>query len=77
VVVTVGFTVRTLPLVTAPMPLSIDPVPFTNVGVKVAGAPAVIVVGLATKLLIEGAGTTVTVAVAVTNAPAVFVTVKV
>ena len=55
----------------------ITPVPFAKTPVKVALWPAVIVVGLATKLLIVGAGFTVMVTVAVTAVPLAGVTVSV
>jgi hypothetical protein len=74
--VAVGVTVTPAPLVTVPMPLSIEPLPFANVGVNLAELPEVIVAGTAVKLVMEGAGTAVTVAVAVTDAPAALVTVK-
>jgi hypothetical protein len=76
-VVAAGATVTAVPLVTVPRALSMLPVPLANVGVNVAEPPTVIVVGLATKLLIVGAGTIVTVAVDVTAVPAAFVTVNV
>ena len=60
------------------MPGVITPVPLANTPVKVALCPAVMVVGLATKLVIVGgAGFTVTLTVAVTAAPLDGVTVSV
>ena len=55
----------------------ITPVPFAKIPVNVALCPAVIVVGLDTKLVIVGSGFTVTVTVAVTAAPLAGVTVSV
>lgn len=65
-----------MPLVTAPTPLLTEPVP-KNTPVSVVDVPAVIVVFAAMKLLIEGAGTTVTIAVVVSDAPEELVTVSV
>jgi hypothetical protein len=59
------------------MLLSIEPVPFENAGVNVVELPGVIATAPAVKLVIVGGGTTVTVAVAVTDVPALLVTVKV
>jgi hypothetical protein len=54
------------------------PVPFAKTPVRVALAPAVMVAGVAEKLVIEGgAGVTVTVAVCVTAVPVGGVTVRV
>lgn len=72
-----GETVTGVPLVTAPTPLSTLPVPLVNTPVKVVEVPAVIVAAADTKLVMAGAGTTVTVACLVTDAPAVFETVRV
>jgi hypothetical protein len=65
--VVVGDTVTPVPLVTAPTPWSTLPVPLLNTGVSVVELPETIVVGVAVKLVITGAATTVTVAVAVTE----------
>ena len=72
-----GLTVTAVPLVAAIFPGVITPVPLANTPVSVALCPAVIVVGLATKLVIVGSGFTVTVTVAVTAAPLDGVTVSV
>ena len=77
VVVAAGETVTGVALVTAPTPLSTLPVPLLNTAVNVVEVPAVIVAAAETKLVMAGAGTTVTVACLVTEAPAVFVTVRV
>jgi hypothetical protein len=60
-------------------PGAITPVPPVNTAVRLELAPVVIVVGFAAKLVITGpdAAVTVTVAVAVTAAPEVGVTVSV
>jgi len=63
VVVVVGLTLTPVPLVTARPPGVITPVPFANTPVRLALAPVLIVEGLATKLVIVGAGFTVTVTV--------------
>jgi hypothetical protein len=55
----------------------ITPVPSANVAVRFELFPAAIDVGLAVKLEIVGAGSTVTVAVAVAAVPLEGVTVKV
>ena len=64
---TVGDTETPVPLVTAPTPWSTLPVPLLNVGVRVVEFPETIVSEVAVKLVMEGAATTVTVAVAVTE----------
>jgi hypothetical protein len=53
------------------------PVPFAKTPVRVALDPVAIVAGIAPKLVIVGAGFTVTVAVAVAAVPLVGVTVRV
>jgi hypothetical protein len=53
------------------------PVPFANVGVRVVAVPLVTMAAPGTRLVQVGAGTTVTVAWAVTLTPAAFVTVTV
>jgi hypothetical protein len=58
VVVAVGETDTPTPLVTAPIPWSIEPVPPLNVGVSVAECPLVTVEGDAAKEAV-GAATTV------------------
>jgi hypothetical protein len=63
VVVAVGLTLTGVPLVTARSPGVITPVPLANTAVRLELPPAVIVAGLAAKLVIVGAGTTVTVVV--------------
>jgi len=61
VVVAEGVTVTGVPLVTAPTPLLILPVPLTNTGVNVVECPAVIEADPDKKLVTAGAGNTVTV----------------
>jgi hypothetical protein len=77
VVVVAGLTLTAVPLVAARLPGVITPVPLANTAVKLELPPAPIIAGVATKLLIVGAGTTVTVAVCVTAAPLEGVTVSV
>jgi hypothetical protein len=77
VVVAVGLTETAVPLVTAMLPGVTMPVPPVNTAVRLELEPAAIVAGLAVKLVITGAGTTVTVAVDVTAVPVVGVTVSV
>jgi hypothetical protein len=77
VVVADGLTITGVPLVTARFPGVITPVPFANTAVRLVLAPTVMVAGLAAKLLIVGAGVTVTVAVCVTAVPLEGVTVSV
>ena len=72
-----GLTDTPTPVVAARLPGVITPVPFANTPVSIALPPDEIVVGLATKLVIVGAGFTVMVAVAVTAAPLAGVTVSV
>ena len=76
-VVAVGVTVVGIPPLTAPMPLSIAPAPFAKTAVNVVELPLVIIDDPAVKLVITGAGTTVTVTFAVTLVPNEFVTVSV
>ena len=59
------------------MPGVITPVPLAKTAVRLELPPAVIVAEFATKLVIVGAGTTVTVTVWVIGVPAEFVTVRV
>jgi hypothetical protein len=66
--VTVGDTETPFPLVTTPTPWSTLPFPLLNVGVRVVEFPETIVSEVAVKLVMIGAGTTVTVAVIVTVA---------
>ena len=75
--VDVGLTVTPTPLVSVRLPGVMTPVPFAKTPVRVALDPVVMVVGIATKLVIVGAGFTVMVAVAVTAVPLVGVTVRV
>jgi hypothetical protein len=77
VVVDVGETLTGVPLVTAPTPWSTLPVPPLNIAVRVVELPVTIVATPDVKLVIAGAGTTVTRAVLVTAVPAAFVTVSV
>ena len=77
VVVATGEMLTGVPLVTAPTPLSMLPVPLLNTAVSVVEFPETIVANPGVKLVIVGAGTTVTVACLVTDAPAELVTVSV
>ena len=72
-----GLTLTGVPLLTVRFPGVIAPVPLAKTAVRLELAPAVMVAGLATKLVVVGKGTTVTVAVAVTAAPLDGVTVRV
>jgi hypothetical protein len=65
VVVAVGFTLTGVPLVTARLPGVITPVPPEKSAVRLALPPALIVVGLAAKLVITGVTAAVTVTIAV------------
>ena len=76
-VVAVGVTVNAVPLVAAMLPGVITAVPPENTPVRVALDPVVIVAGEAAKLVIDGAGTAVMVAVCVADVPAALVTVRV
>jgi hypothetical protein len=72
-VVVVGLTLTAVPLVTGRFPGVITPVPPAKTAVRLVLPPAVIVVGLAPKLVIVGAvgtGFTVTIAVCVIAVPA-------
>lgn len=62
-VVVVGLTLTAVPLVTVRLPGVITPVPLANTAVRLELDPELIVAGLAPKLVIVGAGTTVTVTV--------------
>ena len=75
--VAVGLTVTPTPLVAVRLPGVMTPVPFAKTPVRVALDPVVMVLGIAMKLVIAGAGSTVMVAVAVTAVPLVGVTVRV
>ena len=77
VVVDVGEILTGVPLVTAPTPLLMLPVPLGNTAVRVVEFPETIVDAPGVKLVITGAGTTVTVACLVTVAPPELVTVRV
>jgi hypothetical protein len=77
VVVAVGLTLTGVPLVTARLPGVITPVPLANTPVRFELPPDPTVAGLAAKLVIVGAGSTVTVTVPVTGVPVVGVTVRV
>jgi hypothetical protein len=76
-VVAVGLTLSGVPLVTGMLPGVITPVPFAKTPVKLALPPGPTVVGLATKLVMVGAASTITLVVAVTAAPTGGVTVRV
>jgi len=81
VVVVVGLTETAVPLVTelltVVLPAVITPVPPEKTAVRLELAPALMVAGLAVKLVMEGAATTVTVAVEVTLGPPDPLTVRV
>ncbi len=77
VVVATGEMFTGVPLVTAPTPLLMLPAPPLKTAVRVVVFPETIVEAPGVKLVIAGAGTTVTVTGLVTAAPAVFVTVRV
>ena len=72
-----GLTVTPTPLVAVRLPGVMTPVPFAKTPVRVALDPFVMEAGLASKLVIVGAGFTVMVAVAVTAVPLEPVTVRV
>jgi hypothetical protein len=76
-VVVVGLTLTAVPLVTETLPGVMTPVPFEKTAVRLELVPDEMVAGLAAKLVITGAGTTVTVTVWVTAVPLVGVTVSV
>jgi hypothetical protein len=76
-VVVAGLTLTPTPLVTARFPGEITPVPLAKTAVRVEFPPAIIAAGFARKLVIEGAGATVTVAVWVIAVPVEGVTVRV
>lgn len=69
-VVAPGLTAVGLSLLTAPTPLSILPLPLLKEKDRVAVPPAVMIKGAAVKLVITGAGTTVTVVFEVAVPPA-------
>jgi hypothetical protein len=79
VVVEVGETLTGVPLVTAPTPLLMLPVPPVNTAVSVVEVPVTMMAAPGVKLVMAGAGTTVTVVVkvAVAGVVAAFVTVSV
>lgn len=77
VVVVLGLTVTATPLVAARLPGVITPAPSAKTPVSVALCPAVMVVGLAVKLVIMCAGFTLMMPVAVTAFPMDGVTVSV
>ena len=66
-----------LPLCTLPISLSMAPVPLVKVAVRVVLLPISTVDAAAVKLVIDGMGTTVTVACAVTEPPTASVAVRV
>lgn len=75
--VAVGLTLTGVPLVTERLLGETTPVPPVKTAVRFALAPALMVAGLAVKLVITGTGVTVTVAVLVIAAPSGGVTVSV
>jgi len=76
-VLVVGETVTGVPLVTAILPGVITPVPLEKVAVRLAELPVVMAATLEAKLLIIGAGMTVTVTVLLVVTPSRLVTVRV
>lgn len=68
-VLAVGLTFTAVPLVTGKLPGVMTPVPLAKTAVRAELPPAVIVAGLAVKLVMEGAGDTVTVTVLVAVPP--------
>ncbi len=76
-VVAAGDTLTATPLVTEIAPGLMTPEPLENTGAREVEVPEEIVVAPAVKLVITGAGTTVTVVCAVTKVPAAVVTVSV
>jgi len=76
-VVAVGFTVTATPLVAERLPGVMTPVPFEKTPVRDAGDPLVMVLGLALKLEMEGAGVTVIVSFAVAGVALPLLTVRV
>ena len=75
--VAVGLTLTGVPLVTVRLPGVITPVPLAKTAVRLELPPIAMVTGFAIKLVIDGAGTTVTVAVWVIAVPVGGVTVRV
>ena len=75
--VVVGLTLTAVPLVAARLPGVMTPVPLAKTPSDLELPPAAMVAGLATKLVIVGKGTTVTVAVWVIAVPVGGVTVRV
>ena len=75
--VAVGLTVIGVPLNAVRLPGVITPLPCAKTPVKIVLWPALMVEGLATKLEIVGAGSTVTVRFCVTAVPVAGVTVRV
>ena len=75
--VAVGVTETSAPLLAARLPGVMTAVPLANELARVEISPAAMDVGPAMKEVITGAGTTVTVAEAVTWAPSELVTVRV
>jgi hypothetical protein len=73
----VGLTLTGVPLVTGRLLGVISPVPPVNAAVRLLLDPVAMVAGLATKLVIVGAGITVTVTTCVMAVPAGGVTVSV
>lgn len=76
-VVEEGLMLTGVPLLTGRLPGEMTPVPPVKTAVSVKVAPASTIAGLAVKLVMDGAGVTVTVAVWVMAAPAGGVTVRV
>lgn len=72
-----GLTLTGVPLVTGMLPGVMTPVPLAKAPVRLALPPGPTVVGLATKLVIVGAGSTVTLTIAVAAVPTGGVTVRV
>jgi len=73
----VGLTLTATPLVTERLPGVMTPVPPVKTAVRLELDPVAMFVGLATKLVIVGMGSTVTVTLCVIAAPIGGVTVRV
>lgn len=75
--VVAGLTFTGVPLVMDKLPGVMTPVPLVKTAVRAVFSPAVIVAGFAAKLVIAGAGYTLTVTDCVIAAPVGLVTVRV
>lgn len=75
--VVLGLTVTGIPLVTARLPGLMTAVPLVKMAVRLLLDPSVMVAGLATNVVITGAGYAITVANCLTIVPLELVTVRV